>query len=624
MESTLRLFKAVPIKEKKTKKSKYWLGKTIEFGFVFSLEVIANYNENELERIFNQITSIYGMSAEQMNNSFHKSWKKVKEASIEQLFIEQIMHYFTTYGFEALGIDSDYIYIPDEELNIPEVKDVKLIVIRGYAREELKEKLLSLLNSGIALKDTTIKDVVDVSLFVEIAEEDLSRIKNKEVRIILYEYLDILPKNPVEFLRYAIYKATEKTLIIKSAELIGEIKEKQNINTVGLFNKYKNRYGLENLAEIFFRFKPLFLAFRTNAQLKIIINRIRRLANQYHEPMSEDFLNSITYYIKSGTEIDDKKLFDELERVNIFRKIRLAYALKYRTKDVDSILYRVRNGKGYATDFNFNGDVKPILDIVINSIIKDISKNVSGKKIYIPNYIAYTLPATEKQFTGQIPSGSFVTIDRDMVFGINWHNVKRNRIDLDLSVISKEGKIGWDSAYRNDERTILFSGDMTDAQNGATELFYVKKQLKSSMIMFVNYFNYDKEIEVPYKILVAKEKAEDFRQNYTVNPNNILAISNSIIDKKQMILGLSIITTEECRFYFVETSLGRNITSSNNEFVNHARNYLFNFYENTISLNDILLKSGAKIVNKIDKNTIDLSLENLEKDTILNLIKQRR
>ena len=55
--------------------------------------------------------------------------------------------------------------------------------------------------------------------------------------------------------------------------------------------------------------------------------------------------------------------------------------------------------------------------------------------------------------------------------------------------------------------------------------------------------------------------------------------------------------------------------------------YLLDFYENTISLKDILEKSGAKIVNDKeniddeDNIDIDLSPEVLEKDSILNLLK---
>ena len=89
-------------------------------------------------------------------------------------------------------------------------------------------------------------------------------------------------------------------------------------------------------------------------------------------------------------------------------------------KNLKSIMYRIRNGKAYSTeveeyDIKQKTCAKRILDIVLKSIIEDISKNVKGKKIFIPDYINYSLPATEKQFTGNFPSGTYVSIPKDMI-----------------------------------------------------------------------------------------------------------------------------------------------------------------------------------------------------------------
>ena len=655
MLATIKLFKALPIKAKQKKSpTKDLLEKTIKRGFIFSPEVIYNYsNYDELIRL---VEKVFGITSEKLNASFHKSWKKVKEADLEQLITEQIAHYLTTYGkkdperylfqkeyLENWGVDNlserisgledfhkdkirdeDYIYIPKEILDIPEidVDEIKLVIIKGYTKQELKDKLLKLLNSGIALKEDTINDVVDVALFLDINEKEIEAIKNKEVRIILYNYLNLVPESPVEFLRYVVYTATDETLLIKSKELVGKIKEGKNIKVIKIFKDYGKKYGLKRLAEIFLRFKPIFLAFRTNQEMKSIINKMRKLAIHYHKPMPEDYLNTITSKIKKGEIIDIDKLGSELERVNIFRKIRLAYALKFRTKDVDSILYRIRNGKSYATDFYF-GDkerARIILDIVLDSITEDIKKNVRGKKIYVPDYINYSLPVTEKQFTGNLPSGTYISIPQDMIVGVYWENIKPYMIDLDLSLVSSDRKYGWDAGYRNNEGSILYSGDITNAPTGATELFYVKKQLKDSFILFLNYYNYNAEIKVPFKIIVAKEKANDFGNNYMVNPNNLVLAVQSEISQKQKILGLLITTTERSRFYFAETSIGRSITSSNSEFAENSRKYLISFYQNSIELKDILSKSGAELVDDKEKADIDLSPESLEKDSILNLL----
>jgi len=249
---------------------------------------------------------------------------------MERLVVEQLAHYLTTYGqeqpaeyliekeeqwgvghlaekiieledFESGKIrHEDYVYIPKEKLEIPdlEIDGIRLVIIKGYTKEELKTKLLDLLSLGIALAEDTINDALDIAEFLELGEEDIKDIRNKEVKTALYDYLNLFPKNPTEFLRYVIYKVTGKTLLIKNATLIEEIKEKQDRAISRLFSRYATKYGLGRLAEIFYRFKPIFLAFRANDKLKPIINKVRKLAIKHHRPMPEDYLNTITAKIK--------------------------------------------------------------------------------------------------------------------------------------------------------------------------------------------------------------------------------------------------------------------------------------------------------------------------------------
>lgn len=619
MKSTINLFKALPIEHKGTAEiGDILLKKTVQRGFIFSPEVVYNYSERELL----QLTDEIGITPEQMNSSFHKSWKKVREAGIEQLVLEQMIHYITTYGFEALGIyDENSIYIPTEDLAIPSIENSKLrlVIIKGYTKEELKIKLMELLQTGIALKKTTINDVLDIANRVGLDEQNIDSIKSKEVKIALYDNLCIIPQNPVEFLRYVIFKGTGKTLLIKDDSTIEAIKSCEDVSH--WFFDYQSEYGLQRLAEIFYRFKPLFLAFRNNNELKPLINRLRRFARRYHKPMPNDYLNDLTAMINRGDPINYEDFWNELRKVNIFRRIRLAYALKYRIRDVKSILYRIRNGKSYATDFRFNNRKTAVtaLDMVLNSIVGNM--DVEGKKIYIPKYMIYTLPATEKQFTGNFPSGSYITISHDMILGIHWNDVNRRRIDLDLSLIDEDdGKIGWDSMYRIDDRTVLFSGDMTAAPDGASELIYIQKQKTANFIMFVNYYNYNDDIEVPFEIVVAKECPTTFDMNYMINPNNIMCVASSTINQKQRILGLLAVTPDESRFYFTESHIGNTIISCGQEYNKHARQYLSDFYKHAISLNVVLEMAGAILVDEKEDCDIDLSPEIIEKSSIINLL----
>jgi len=360
MESTIKLFKALPISSEMPPKSdmeyKELLKKTIPLGFIFSEDVMNEYTN---PRLINIVDKYYGLSASKLNSTFQSSWLKIANARMEDLIVEQIIHYMTTYGKEMFvninnNDDDNYIYIPYKDLNVPQldIDKFKFTVIVGYTIKELKEKVLKMVGSGIALKDDTMNDLIEIMTFLDFGEKELELIKNKEIKSRMYLYLNIVPENNIEFLRLLIYKCTGKTLIIKNKETIEKIKYSSlpALELTRLFKQYNNKVGYEKLAEIFYRFKPLWLAFRQNDELKRIINGIRRWATKFHKPMKDDYLNMLTAKLyKDNNKINIAKLLDELSKVNIFRKIRLAYALKYRSNaNIDSILYKVRNGKSYA------------------------------------------------------------------------------------------------------------------------------------------------------------------------------------------------------------------------------------------------------------------------------------
>ena len=111
------------------------------------------------------------------------------------------------------------------------------------------------------------------------------------------------------------------------------------------------------------------------------------------------------------------------------------------------------------------------------------------------------------------------------------------------------------------------------------------------------------------------------KENYTLDPNNIVAVAQSIITTRQQVLGILISTPEECRFYFTEVSVGNSITSRADDGCGlHSRGYLLNFYTNTINFNDILKQAGALLVEDKEECDINLSPELLEKDTFINLL----
>lgn len=635
VHSTLKLFNAIPIQSAvKRNPTKAQLAKTLEFGLVIPPQVYGNYSASQIESLLEQITNESGLSSLQMNSTFHKSWKKVRDAPYYQLLVEQLYHYMTTYGFENMGVYTpEGVYIPRERLDVPHLVDgVKLQVIKAYTKKQLKEKLLKILESGIALKN--LDDITAVAKFCELSDDEVLSIKNREVKIRLYDTLDIIPRDPVEFLRYVLFKTTTKSLILTNVKTIEAIKA-STVDVTPLFRKYDKIAGYKRLAETFLRFKRLYLAFKHNGNLSRDINIIARLAPKYHKPLQQPLMNTITGLIKQGKRIDMKRLDAELKESNIFRKVRLLSALNYRLTESSDILYRVRNGRSYATTM-IVGDinkVEKIRDVVLKSIVKNL-KHLKGKKIYIPSRINYALPATEKQFTGNIPNGSFVTVNKDMIFGIHWFNHNNStthnseygyynnldRVDVDLSVISiTGGKLGWDGRFRSSN--LKFSGDITDAPHpeGATEMFYIDKNFDDVMLLYANYFNYT-EKPVPIKLIVASEHPRAWHANYMVDPNHIQCMARTELRDKQTMLGIIVASNDECKFYFSEAALGDTISSSGGGYSDIARRYLTTLVTNAVMLEDVLEMAGAKIIREPTKTAIDLSPEVIEKDTFINLL----
>ncbi len=615
--ATLRLFNAIQIdRQEACIHLPATLERTIRNGYVLDPAIQGE------DGLLDTIESVIGISGEKANAAFHKSWSVVRDSSMEFLVIQQIIHYLTTYGFEQLGIyQKDAVYIPSEILEIPSIQEnIPLVVIRAMDAQEILAGILHLA-SGIALSQQTIEDLLTIIKANGYDSSLIQQVGNRELKGLLYDYYHLVPYEPVEFLRYLISKLTNESLLIKNEYMIEKIKQSDGkiLDAIILDSP-------DDLASIFLRFKPLFLAMKTISTNKNYFNQLRKKANKMHKPISGDYLSGITAQLKSN-DLDLTAFQNCMSKTSIFRKIRLAYALKHRIHASDSIVYRIRNGSGWACSFEWpvglENKIQQALDIVLSSIVSDIRKNVEGKTIYIPSNIHYALPATEKQFTGNLPSGTYFSVPEDIIVGIHWMN-KNKRIDLDLSVISESGKIGWDSVYRSAGNDVLFSGDVTDAPepNGASEFFYIQRLEREAMVLMTNYYNFQKGDEIDAKIIIAHEKPMIFSKNYLVDVNNLLASANIKITKKQNILGLLVNIDGENRMYFANVSIGNSITSSGNEHSTHARKYLVSRFLNSLELRAVLSAAGANVVEVLpDGDVINLSPASLDKTTLIELIK---
>ena len=601
------------------------------------------------DKIVKEAIEQYGKDGEKWNQTFHKDFEIVKNAPIEDLIAQQLIHYITTYGFESLGFyDSNLVYLPKEKLEIPElvVDSIELIPIKPITEEELTDKLMILLTSGIALSEQTIEDIMALSDYID--KDRFDEISNREIKITLYDKYNIMPKNPDEFFRYLIFKTTGDTLKINNSQLINKIKNSNKEKALTMLESYMTKNGLAKLSSIFLRNKDLFLAFKVkkednlqlSANMNRIINALRKFAVNNHRPLPKNILDCLT---DENVDVDLEKLPELLDNITIFREIRIINGILYRLYGSNAIVYKIRNGKSYVKTLDNRTEeyverLNSIYEVIHSHLISRLKEKVNLKTIYIPSNVTYAAPTSEKQFNGNIPEGSYLEIPRDgdMVYGIHWTNlkcennnkeeysyyygelIKNNeiRVDLDLKQMNKSEIFGWDASYRSKTNDIQFSGDITDAPlpNGATELFHIGQDYgHGAFLVTLNNYTQNNS-DIPFEFVIAKGQNSDIRHNYVLNPNNILEKINMVVKSKEFQMTVGFITIgDTIRFYFNDFSQGFQRTSKQDDVTMNTFDYLQSYSKIQLKLADILKEAGAILTDK-DTITKEVIKEKVDDD----------
>lgn len=630
------------------------------------------YNTNHLipQEVSSLVLDMFGKKPEEWNNTFHKSFKTVFDTPIEDLITQQLIHYFTTYGLESIGLYNEaFVYIPAEKLEIPELEnDIPLVVINEITEDQLKEKLMVLLTSNIALSKSTIEDIL--TLYKYIDKDKVEEINNREVKIALYEKFKIVPCNNIEFLRYLIYKTTNNTLLIKNRDLRHKIQKADRDLSYNLFQTYLNsKEDYIKLAQIYQRYKQLFLSYKTKKaeklvekKLNTIINKINKYSKKYHEKFIMNILDMILE-IDNENDVDllQERINEALNKSSIFREVRILNSLSYRINNNETtnpLIYKVRNNTIHTIEYNQINEIKinaykKLYKNIYNHLINRLKNKLENKTIYIPDNINYTVPVSEKQYIGNFPEGTILTLPRnnDLVVGIHWTNLPRERVDLDLSLSNLSDTYSWCQLLKDVNATIAFSGDMTDApisKNGASEFFLIKSNIEPSKYLLAvsDYTQIDKEI--PFELIIGSKIENDkFKQNYIIDPNNVLANIPFIFNnnwKYQQSLGLINITSSNIQFIFNNFDLNGNKVFTVNKYNEITFKYLSNNIDSQLKLRDLLRDVGMKLLTepyieklenvgkdennedlykkKCIKADYDLSLDSLDKTIIIDLFKE--
>ncbi len=584
------------------------------------------------------IVKEHGYDLEKVNNTLHKSFGKVKNAPMMQLFVEQMLHYCSVYvqnggdSTAADEVDSSLVYIPAEALEVPVGNPVRVTVIRALTDAEIISRTKSML-SGMALSEQTMDALMEVVKHYGVLAFSLDEVKNKEFKVRMMDELGVMPRRVGEFIRYLVFKKTGSSMVLHSKRAHKAFAENvEGFDATQALRGFVAQNGVETVAREFNRYKRHWLILRhDSAECAAIINRAHRLAKTVNVPMVLGVLDRIA---DESVSLADVKR--ELSNVTLWKKVSIANSLRRRAVNNVDALYTVRTGRAYAKKREAGAAFMTALrqaklDAVIDAIVAEIRPVVEGKSFLLSEEMDFAFPTSEKSFVGCIPMYSTLALPKSAVVGIHWVNVvdqegRTERVDLDLHYTSSEHHVGWNTDwYDDDRRTILHSGDITDAPAplGAAEAVYIPEGLNDFGALSLNCFT-SNTIPVPYTLFVGNSDDGKLERNCVLAAQEAAVTINGLeISSPADFLGFVESDEEGKQIHFCRTGLGSSIVSSYNEQMAIALEAVKATVATRLSLRELLEKAGARFELGEDEEgwDFDLSLPALTKDSFAFLTK---
>lgn len=392
--------------------------------------------------------------------------------SIGDLITKQILNYIEVYGLGAPGLFN---------LEHRDGKVITLTYVQGVTEEELGAMVRNLLYANAPIRDAAaLRDIIKHHRIAY----DLDKIKNNEMRILLFRDGDVF-SNGDDAVRYVCYVATEIPMLIKSTKVIKAIDATKSNFASAFFRDHAKQ-----LAAVFHRHKNLILAAKTQEN-RSAINQISRMAKHLHVPVHEPIAKRFIAIAHKDPDFD----FSLLGKMSVRDKFKFLNLIAYKLRGNTTDAFVIRNGKVHLEKGRKVLDSRKLLSIsneVLHSLREDL-KHLVGQNILLDSNVDYGLPISRKQTLGQLPFGTAVTPIGDTISsGVYWENAW-GATDLDLSAIDASGsRTGWGrgSGYSRNN-PVIFSGDLTDASQGAMEFMTSSVRYEKPYALFVNIFRGD-------------------------------------------------------------------------------------------------------------------------------------
>jgi hypothetical protein len=454
-----------------------------------------------------------------------------------------------------------------------------------------------LLQSGVALSEDTIKDLFSIVSDTKI-KIDANKIKNKEFLMLWHTTMGTIPTDVHEFIRYLVYTKTNKTLLIKNKKVRTEL-SKSDVSVGKLIKKF----GIENLATVYHRYKLLLNAMKTKQDAKIF-NRLTRLGKRLSVPHVAT---------KQERLLSDPTLLGEAEAMAInmatFKLVTFIQSIRQRRLRLDTKVILVRNGRAWADNepLAYIPEYHDALEKVLYGVLV---KRMANKacKIQLNDNITLAVPTSEKNFVGDIPFGSTVEMPEDgySIVGVHWTKDDGIR-DIDLSFLDASGvKVGWNTRLK--VGSVTHSGDIVNPEPEATELLKCANFPTGNIR--VNKFSGEEGGR--FRLFLATSQTSKAERGRMVNPEEIVFDAIIKPTTKESIVGLVSGRT----FMFCNIGGGESAVSYNNPHYNMFVENVMTQREYRLTLKELLVDAGFELVTE----NPDIDLNVLDKSTLVDLL----
>jgi len=647
LNTTLRIFKAVVVKDhqtynnmaevKRIKDALFLRGIFIDEDTLTHLDVSAM----PMDEIVREADALYGVNLMKLNSSFYKTFSEMQSKSDFELFVDQILHYGSTYGEITWLQNHGDIYEPETLDNDTivelQTKAKAFTIIEGITETELEDKINTLFSSGIALKSEDLADLMKLASHYTL-EINPDTVANKEVQAILGATYGVLPRDFDAFMRVVFYKVTGTTLVIKDGLRKDQFLTMDTLKAdaiAQLFIDYRNHYGIKAITENIMRYRKYILYIRKNASdcFNKFFNFILKQSKVDKKPRAKSVMANV---VDSSVTVD--MLTKSAENATIFQIVRAINVINERLsgygQDAVPVEYRIRNGYSWITEKSFNvnsSDLQVKLYTLVAILRAKTNANFKDKVVFAP--VDYKVPTSTKTFVANAtPELTRIHVPGNVKIGVAWSK----DADIDLHARTIEGdSLGWNSSYR--DGGVYYSGDLTALNShGFAAEYMLFEDYKGTAILNAHPFNLRGNSELALDIVISKDTNRSGIKSDVMTTFDDIVFHDKLTVEPRKALSFAVVTKVEDGYDI--------ILSSASEFGNHVHvpnmnaqdmrlQILKRKADTSIGIHDFAILNGAVVTtdkaefdayvkeNEVDEdNIIDLSPETMTQDKLIELL----